>query len=130
MAPARLIASALLMGEFLFAGVIWFLGRLGEMTGSLQGDAAETLRMVALAVGFGSVPMALFLRATLLRQAALVPEARQAQGRLAAMIVGMALLEGGVLFNLVVWLVTGVPMPNVAVAGLLVVVQLFLFPRE
>ena len=129
MAPARVIALALLMGQVVFAGVILFLQQSGTFGGTLAGPLASTLSLIALGLGFAMVPVALTLHGAVNRRAEALPEERQPQARLTALIVALALLEGAALFNLVVWLLTGVPMPNVAMVGLLVAVQLYLFPR-
>jgi len=130
MSPARVIALALLMGQVLFAGVIVFLHQSGSFRDGVDGQVGEPLRVVALALGFGVVPVALVLHHKAQQRIDTLPEDQKAAARLSAMVVSLALLEAGALFNLVVWLLTAVAMPNVAVVGLLVAVQLYLFPRS
>ena len=129
MAPARVIALALILGQVLFAGVIVIMHQVGAFADG-GGQLAATLSPLALVFGFVMVPPALLLHHKAQQRIAELPEAQRAAARLSAMIVSMAMLEGASLLNLVTWLMTRSPMPNVAVVGLLIAVQIYLIPRE
>ena len=120
---ARLIAAALILGQLIFVGIIAWIGpRLA--TGPMP-----PLTWGAAILGAVAVPASLAVRAVRMSRAHAQEGWQRLAGVMTATIAGYALLEGAGLLNLTAWLVTGSPIPNAAVAGLLIGVQILLFPQ-
>ncbi len=126
-AQARLIAIAILLGGFAFAVVVPII--LSQSDGKGLADPPVTIltwiaagfALVAAAAGFG-------LRSAMLQRAENATGDARQTGRVQATILGLAMLEGGILFNCVVWLLNGTAVPNAIAAGLLLALGLLMVP--
>ena len=124
----RLIQVAILAGSALFALVIAFLG--GErMLQSDPGadDPIPLLALVACCVGGVTLPIGLVLRSILAARVAQQSGPGRDQAVVQATLVPLAIVEGGILLNLVIWLMSGNPLPTAPVAGVLFLVAAIAF---
>jgi hypothetical protein len=117
-ATQRLVFLALLGG--MVAPAIVFAALLaGNEWRGMSGDPVPELGWAATLFGLAIAPIALLLRGKKLAEAAAAPPERRDMLRFQARLLPIAMLEGGVLLNLVAWLLNGTLMPTVAVAALL-----------
>lgn len=126
-AQQRLICFALLMGVGAFALVVAFLLQQNGGAG-LSADVDPMLGTVVLAVGPSMAVAALLVRGMLSRKADAEPIATRAGARFRAVLVPMALLEGGALLAITVWMISGAAVPNLVVALVLLALMIALVP--
>lgn len=124
---ARIVVAALIAGQLFFAAVIAYL----HHSGSFSSDATfpELVLQIVAVVGVLLYPIALLLRRKTWGTTMMRSTAESKGAYLRGYIVFHAILEGGSLLNLVFWLVTGVLIPNVVAAAILVGLQILNFPR-
>ncbi len=120
------MAAALILGQILFAAVAAFVRTGRKPAGGESG--LEALGLAALALGLAALCGGLVLRGFLR-----VPEGATGRARALAVVrralVPIAVLEGGAIFNLLAWMLLPAASGNLLLAGLLVAVQVVLFPR-
>ncbi|MBK8097487.1 MAG: hypothetical protein IPK26_10285 [Planctomycetes bacterium] len=119
-----IVCSSLLGGVCLFAIVIAVL---------LQGDGTgmqplEFMNTLSVAVGASLLPVALLLRSTLRQRAEQKTGADRARARFAAVLVPIAVLEGGMMLGLTTWMMNGTPMPGLVVACVLLAAAIGILP--
>jgi len=68
------------------------------------------------------------MRSVLGRQADAQPSATRAGARFRAVLVPMAMLEGGALLGITVWMISGAAVPNLVVALVLFALMIALVP--
>ncbi|MGE3174896.1 MAG: hypothetical protein AB7O97_19875 [Planctomycetota bacterium] len=124
LAQARIVHGALLSGSFAVGVVVWFVTR----DGGLGGEPIPVLGDVALILAGVMLVAAVSLRALLKNRAARASGPDRALLCFQAGLVPMAMLEGATLFQLMVWLLNGEPLPHAAVAGFLWLVGATLWP--
>jgi hypothetical protein len=123
----RLVFFALLFGMATFAVVVAVVLQTGDGTG-LGGEPMPMLDMVSIALGAAMAVAAFVVRGTLQRRAAAATGAARSHARFRATLVPLALLEGGVLFGLTVWLLNGVAVPPLVVALVLFAAAIAIVP--
>jgi hypothetical protein len=123
----RLVFFALLFGMAMFAVVVAVVLQTGDGTG-LGGEPMPMLDMVSIALGAAMAVAAFVARGTLQRRAAAATGAARSHARFRATLVPLALLEGGVLFCLTVWLLNGVAVPPLVVALVLFAAAIAIVP--
>jgi len=126
-AQQRLICFALLLGVGAFALVVAFLLQQNGGAG-LSPEVDPMLGTVVLAVGPSMAVAALVMRSVLGRQADAQPSATRAGARFRAVLVPMAMLEGGALLGITVWMISGAAVPNLVVALVLFALMIALVP--
>jgi hypothetical protein len=123
----RLVFFALLFGMAMFAVVVAVVLQTGDGTG-LGGEPMPMLDMVSIALGAAMAVAAFVVRGTLQRRADAATGAARSHARFRATLVPLALLEGGVLFGLTVWLLNGVAVPPLVVALVLFAAAIAIVP--
>ncbi|MBL9078216.1 MAG: hypothetical protein JNL08_11970 [Planctomycetes bacterium] len=125
-AQQRLVCIALLLGITFYAVVV---GVVLQSTGKgLAAAPLPELDTVAIALGAAMAIGAVTARGVLRRLAERAePEARAA-ARFRAVLVPIAMLEGGCLFGITVWMLNGNPVPGLAVAMVLLAIAIVLVP--
>lgn len=122
----RIIFSSLLFVVITFMAVVALM-----VPGDGPGLAPEPMAaMDLLAVVFGAITLVagLFLRWTLHRRADQKQGDARRQARFLATLVPLAVLEGGCLLALVVWMTNGYPLPGLVVALILLSVMIAILP--
>lgn len=125
-AQRRLICLALLMGVGAYALVVAFL--LQQNGAGLSPDVDPMLGTVTIAVGSSMAVAALLMRHVLGSKADAEPMATRPLARFRAALVPMALLEGGALLGITVWMLSGAAVPNLVVALVLIAAMIALVP--
>lgn len=126
-AVQRLVFLALLGG--MVAPAIVFAALLaGNEWRGLGDQPVPELGWAATLFGIAIAPIALLLRGKKLAQADGAPPERQGMLRFQARLLPIAMLEGGVLLNLVAWLLNGTILPSVAVAVVLFALAIVVTP--
>lgn len=126
-AQQRLICFALLMGVGAFALVVAFLLQQNGGAG-LSPEIDPLLGTMVLVVGPSMAVAALVARSVLGRKAEAEPAATRASARFRAVLVPMAMLEGGALLGITVWMLSGAAVPNLVVALVLLALMIALVP--
>lgn len=126
-AQQRLIAFALLMGVGAYALVVAFLLQQNDGKG-LQPDVAPELANVVLMLGPAMLVTGLVLRTMMNRRAEALPVEERAALRFQAMLVPMAILEGGALFGITVWMLCGRAVPSLVTALVLFAAMIAIVP--
>lgn len=126
-AQQRLICFALLMGVGAFALVVAFLLQQNGGAG-LSPEVDPMLGTLVLVVGPSMAVAALGMRSVLRRKADAAPVATRAMARFRAVLVPMAMLEGGALLGITVWMLSGAAVPNLVVALVLLALMIALVP--
>lgn len=126
-AQQRLVCFALLMGVGAFALVVAFLLQQNGGAG-LAPDIDPMLGTAVLVVGPSMAVAALLVRGMLARKADAEPMATRASARFRALLVPMAMLEGGALLGITVWMMSGAAVPNLVVALVLLALMIALVP--
>ena len=107
-----MIQVALLMGPLVLGLVILTL----EPTAGSSAEGFESLQLIAALLAPCSLPVAYLVRARMRRNAKSMQALPASQQAVALQLPQAAILEGAILFNLVVWLATNQPWPNAAAA--------------
>ena len=124
MRSARLVATALLAGQVLFAVVV------AVLQVDLGTTNLESLPYIAAGLALVSIPMAWAVRRALIQRSFALGKRQRLAKTLQAMIAAFAILEGAAVFSIVAWLITrnvAIAAPTVAV---LIATQIVLFPRR
>lgn len=128
-AALRLIGVALVAGEVVFAAIVATMGAQGMLP--LASPAIPFADLGGFVVAAVLAAVAFLLRGGIWQRARAVSEPA---GKLAAYrqgwLASFALLEGGILLNLVLLLLLGLSWPNIAAAAALLLVQLTSLPSE
>ncbi len=123
----RLVFFALLLGMTMYAIVVAVVLQTNDGKG--MGEAPiEMLDTVVIAVGAASALGAFSLRGILQRQAEAAVGADRSHMRFRATLVPLAMIEGGCLFGLTVWMLNGNAVPNLVVAMVLLSVAIAFVP--
>jgi hypothetical protein len=126
-AVQRLLFVALLGG--MVAPAIVFAAVLASNDWRGLGDPpVPELGWAATLFGIAIAPLAMLLRGRKLAAADGAPPGRQGMLRFQARLLPIAMLEGGVLLNLVAWLLNGAVLPTVPVAAVLFALAVVLTP--
>jgi len=127
LATLRIIWAALLVGELVFLGVIFFLLRGANPPAPGPADVTRMLFFASIVFLAGGVVVGFVLRSRLYNP-------RQADGSVApgkyvtGNIIFLALCEGPAFFGLVVCMLSGHFLPAVAVPAVAMAIQLLNFP--
>lgn len=105
----------MLLGVVVFAGVILYLTLSGTLP---ESDVGPVLPWLGVGFAVLSVPLAVLARVAGQKSAKQNPNMAAAERAARAAIVPAAILESAMLFNLVVWMISGSQVPN-AVAAVL-----------
>lgn len=126
-AQQRLIAFALLFGVGAYALVVAFLLQQNDGKG-LQPDVAPELANVVLMLGPALLVTSLVLRTVMNRRAEALPPGERASLRFQALLLPLAVLEGGALFGITVWMLSGKAVPNLVTALVLFAAMIAIVP--
>lgn len=122
---ARVLSLAILAGPALIAAVTPIVQ--GQMAGAAEIPMLDTVAAIA---SVAVIPLAFFVRRTVWSGAAGSEEPRRMAAFVQGTVLFMALLEGAMLLDLIVWWITGEPVPAAVVAALLWAIALVNFPRQ
>lgn len=129
---ARLIAWTLVGGQLMFGVVLLVLASLQALpvaAGSVAG--LELFGWIAVAVAGVLLPLAYVVRGQVWKPRSAAPDAaEQRAAYVRGAVLFLALLEGGVLLNLIAVLLLPEPWLNIAAAALLFAVTLVSLPSE
>lgn len=126
-AQIRIACIAVLAGAFVFAVAVPIL--LSQNEG--KGFADPPVPMLEwIAVGMAGVVavMGFVMRGVIQRRAEGGDAEARAQANAQAALMGIALLEGGILFNLVVWMLNATLVPNAVAATVLFLLAMTMLP--
>jgi hypothetical protein len=125
----RLVAAAILLGAAAFAVIVPILLQANDGRGYAE---AAVPRLDWIATGTAAVlaVAAVSMRTTMLGRAEALEPPQRDTARLQATLVVLALLEGGMLFSCVTWLLNGTAVPNAVAAGALFALAIVLLPRS
>lgn len=126
-AVQRLVFLALL-GGMLAPAIVFGAMLAGNDWQGLGSAPIPELGWAGALFGLSIAPLALWMRATKLAKAAAAPPEAAPMLRFQGRLLGIALLEGGVLLNLVAWLLNGSLLPSVPVAAGLFLLAVVLTP--
>lgn len=126
-AQQRLVCVALLLGMTFYAVVAGIVLSQNEGRG-LAHTPIEILETVVVIVGASLAIAAFAVRAALQRAAERADPDERAVRRFHASLVPLALLEGGCLFGITVWLLNGRPVPSLVVAMVLLALAIVVVP--
>ena len=125
-AQQRLVCFGLLLGVSAYAIVVAVvLEQAGKGFGPQPNDVLDT---VAVAVGCAAALAAFGLRTLLGRAAAVAAPSDRASARFRALLVPMAMLEGGCLLGITTWMWNGNPVPGLVVAMVLLALMIAIVP--
>lgn len=119
------VCSALLGGVCMFAVVIGVLLSQGDGKGLAPNDLLNTL---SVGVGATMLAAALLLRGVLRNRAELQAGDDRARARFSAVLIPIAMLEGGMLLGLLTWMMNGAPVPGLVVACVLLAAAIGILP--
>lgn len=129
--PARtqqqILAVAILLGALMFAVMVPFL--LPRDGGGIAEVPLPVLDQIAIGLGAAVLIAVQVVRPALQRRAADAVPAVAAPAGMVALLVPLALLEAGMLFSCVAWLLNGSTNPDAVVFALLFLRALLLVPR-
>ncbi|MEO6596772.1 MAG: hypothetical protein ABIP94_18650 [Planctomycetota bacterium] len=126
-AAQRLIFFALLMGMSLYAVVIAAVLQNNDGKG-LVGKPIAILDTVVGGVGIGLALAAFLVRRVLQRKLERKDGIARTSARFVTTIVPLAMLEGGCLFALTVWMLNGNPVPSLVTALVLLAMAIYIVP--
>ena len=126
-ATQRLVCIALLVGMTTFAIVVAVLLHQNEGRGLADRPMPE-LDDAVVFVGIGAGLVALLLRSLLHKLAERSAPEQRSMARFRGTLLSLALLEGGCLFGLCVWMLNGNAVPGLAVALALLSLSVVLVP--
>lgn len=126
-AQQRLVFFALLFGMTMFAVVVAIVLQLNDGKGMVQPPIA-VLDTVVIAAGAAAALGAFTLRGALQRTADATRGDARSHARFRATLIPLAMLEGGVLFGLTVWMLNGNAVPNLVVALVLLATAVAFVP--
>lgn len=119
----QLVLAAILGGVVAFALVVAVV--LAQTGHGLADPPVPVLDLVSLAAGASLAAVALWLRQQLRNAPADAAPDEAAMRQFQALLVPVAVLEGGMMLGLVTWLLNGKPLPGAAVAGALFLLALW-----
>ncbi|MBX3463521.1 MAG: hypothetical protein KF830_10135 [Planctomycetes bacterium] len=128
-AQQRLVGFALLLGMIFYAVVAAVLLQQNDGKG-LAVEPIPVLDLAAPVVGASLGLAAFVLRSVLRRGIDTAPAEQRSMQRFRAMIVPLALLEGGCVLALTVWLLNGHAVPALAVALVLLALAIVVVPFQ
>lgn len=126
-AQQRLVFFALLLGMTMYALVVAVVLQTNDGKGLSEAPVA-LLDTVVIAVGAASALGAFSLRGIMQRQAEAAVGSARSHARFRATLVPVAMLEGGVLLGLTVWMLNGNVVPNLVVALVLLSIAIAFVP--
>jgi hypothetical protein len=126
-AHLRLICLALVMGMTMFTIVVAVVLHQNDGRG-LAEPTIPVLDDVALFLGIGAAVTAFGLRSVLLRPLEGAEGAARTMIRFRGTIVPIAMLEGGCLFGITVWMLNGNEVPALATALVLLSLAIVIVP--
>jgi hypothetical protein len=126
-ARQRLVFLALLAGMVFYALAVWIMLQQNDGKG-LAREPIPVLDTVVMVVGAALAVTSFVLRNALQQSAEAAPVPARAGLRFRAVLVPLAMLEGGCLFALTAWMLHGTAMPNLAVALVLLALALYHVP--
>jgi hypothetical protein len=126
-ATQRLVCIALLLGMTTFAIVVAVVLQQNEGRG-LADHRLPELDDAVVFVGIGAGLVALAVRSLLFKLAARSDPEQRGMARFRATLVSLALLEGGCLFGLCVWMLNGNAVPGLAAALALLSLAVLVVP--
>lgn len=128
-AGQRMICMALVFGMAMYAIVAGLVLQTNEGAG-LADEPIEMLDTVALAVGIAAGVLGMLVRVLLTRKAEAAAKEDRATPRFLSRIVPLAILEGGCLLAITVWMLNGKAVPALAVALVLLSFAIALIPLQ
>lgn len=126
-AAQRIICIALLLGMFCYAVVVAVLLQQQGWQGISEAPI-EILDTVVMAAGSAILVTAIVVRSALRGRAAAAPAATRALLTFQATLIPVAILEGGTLLAITVWMLNGNAIPHVIVAAVLFAVAVVFVP--
>lgn len=126
-AQQRLVCVMLLVGMSLYTIAVAIVLQTNEGKG-LASTPITALDDAVMFVGLGLAIAAFVIRPRLQQAAAKAAPAEQGRLRFAAMLVPLAMLEGGCLFGITTWLLNGNAVPGLAVGLVLFALAIVMVP--
>lgn len=126
-AQQRLVLFALLLGMTMYAIAIAVLLQTADGKG-LAPNLPAALDWIVPAVGASLTVAALLLRGTLQRSAAARTGIARAQARFRAALLPVAMLEGGCLLALTMWMMTAAAVPHLVTALVILAIAIAIVP--
>ncbi|MBL8748895.1 MAG: hypothetical protein JNK78_07035 [Planctomycetes bacterium] len=126
-AQQRLVCVMLLVGIVLYSIGAAVALQVNDGKG-FSPDLPAEIGLVCWALGGGLLVAAFVVRAALLRAVENAPPAERAARRFPALLAPIAILEGGALFGITIWMLLGDPVPGLVVACVLFAAAVFLIP--
>ena len=120
-----IVCSALLGGVCMFAIVIAVLLQQNDGKGIAP---LELINLVSVAIGASLLAAALLLRGVLRNRAEQKTGDDRARARFSAVLIPIALLEGGMMLGLMAWMMNGTPVPGLVVACVLLAAAIGILP--
>jgi hypothetical protein len=128
-AAQRLVFFALLLGMTMYAIVVAVMLQTSGGKGLAEAPIPQ-LEVAAVVVGAVSAVVGLALRGGLQRSAAATTGTARSHARFRATLIPLAMLEGGCLFALTVWLLNGAAVPALVVGLVLLSLAIALVPFQ
>ena len=128
-AGQRMICMALVFGMAMYAIVAGVMIKMNDGVG-LSEEPIEVLDAVSLGVGIGAAVIAMVVRVMLTKKAEATDKEHRATPRFLSRIVPLAILEGGCLLAITVWMLNGTALPPLAVACVLLSFAIALVPMQ
>ena len=126
-AVQRLVFLALL-GGMVAPAIVFAAVLAGNEWRGMSENPVPELGWAASLFGVAIAPIALLMRGKKLAEADAAPPERQGMLHFQARLLPIAMLEGGVLLNLVAWLLNGTLLPTMAVAVVLFALAIVVTP--
>jgi len=125
----KLVYLALLLGQVLFGGFVFFFLRSGGLDMRLEGTALKVLNFAPPLFSITAVPAAFLLRKAVFRKALGGEDEALLRGFMQGTILFGAVLEGTCMFDLMGWLFTGEFVPCGIFAVLVFLAGVLGYPR-
>ncbi len=126
-AQQRLVCVMLLVGIVLYSIGAAVALQANDGKG-LSPDLPPEIGLVCWGVGGSMLIAAFVVRAAMERAVENAPREERATRRLPALLTPIAIVEGGALFGITIWMLTGEPVPGLVVACVLFAAGVFLIP--